>query len=104
MADGGEDADDGVAEHPTGIDILLRIAPVVDSVACKALQVVQRSYRSFPAETIQGPKKQYIELAFRCSREHRLKLVTVTTTASDLVRELRDNRPSLLRSKLPQLD
>src|SRR5262249_7384716 len=83
--DGGENGDDGVTEHPSRVEVLLREALPRDAVAVEALQIFERLQRAFSAEPVQCPKKDEIKLLQPSILEHALELGTVGSRAGHSV-------------------
>src|SRR5215475_15678231 len=65
--------------------------------------MLQRGQDAFPAETVERPEQQHIELASGCGVKHRLKLLTVGNLAGFVIDVLGDNGPAAVSRKFPQL-
>jgi hypothetical protein len=65
--------------------------------------MLQRWQNAFPAESVERPEQQHVELALGCGVKHRLKLLTVGNLAGFVVDVLGDNYPAAVSRKFPQL-
>ncbi len=103
LATGGDDGDHGVPEDSAGVEALLGMAAIADAVGCQPLKMLQRWQNTFPAEPVERPEQQYVELALGCGGKHRLKLLTVGNLAGFVIDVLGDNCPAAVSGKFPQL-
>src|ERR1700759_5264438 len=96
---GGKDADDGLTEDASRVQILFCKATPVNSIARQPLEMVQRLDRSLTAQAIQTPEQQHVELATAGGLEHALELLPVASFSTGVVPVLMHDRPALSSSE-----
>jgi len=56
LRDDGEDADDSIAEHAAGVEVLFCVAPEANTVAGQGLEMLQGLEDALTAEAVERPE------------------------------------------------
>jgi len=105
FCDPGRDCDHKLAGGAYSPEVRLTEADVFGLVAAECLDVLERLGYPFPAESVDGPCHQEVELAARCRREHGLELLPVVAAlAGGAVHVLGGDSPSARLAETAKLD
>jgi hypothetical protein len=94
LGDCGHHGNYGIAEDSAGVEVLLGEAAIADAVACQPLQMLQCWQNAFPAEPVERPEQQNIELPLGCGVKHCLELLAVENLAGFVIDVVGNNRPA----------